>query len=342
MTPFDPARLTRRNFLRTSAATVAGLAAMPAAASLAARALAAGEKAGAPGGATVALIKTMDRKRGVEEAMKLLKVPSLKGKRVLIKPNFNTADPTPGSTHNDTLAAIVGQLKKRGPGSLNLGERSGPPETKKVMEEKGIFEMARSLGFGIVNFEELAEADWVPVNPPGTHWEKGFAIPRPVVDADFVVSTCCLKTHAYGGVFSMSLKLAVGMTPKTLMRQLHRSPDQRRMIAEINQGYRPALVVLDGVEAFVDGGPSKGKQVTAGVFIAGSDRVAVDAVGLAVLKDLGSNDAVMGRKIFEQEQIARAVEVGLGVSGPAGITFVTPDKASADYAAKLKGILAEG
>lgn len=342
MKPFDASRLSRRDFLRTSAATVAGLAAAPAAASLTARTLAAGEKAGGAGRATVALIKTTDRKRGVEEAMTLLKVPSLKGKRVLIKPNFNTADPTPGSTHNDTLAAIIGELKRRGPAVLTLGERSGPPATKTVMEEKGILEMARSLGFGIVNFEELAEADWVPVKPPGNHWENGFAIPKPVLDADTVVSTCCLKTHAYGGVFSMSLKLAVGMTPKSLMRQLHRSPDQRRMIAEINQGYTPALVVMDGVEAFVDGGPSKGKQVTAGVFIAGSDRVAVDAVGLAVLKDLGSNDAVMKTKIFEQEQIARAVEVGLGVAGPAGIAFVTPDKASADYAEKLEGILAEG
>jgi len=342
MKPFDPSRLSRRDFLRTSMTRVAGLAAVPAAASLAARALAAGEKAGVAGGATIALIKTTDRTRGVEEAMKLLKVPSLKGKRVLIKPNFNTADPPPGSTHNDTLTAIVGELKRRGAGSIAVGERSGPPATAKVMEDKGIFEMAKSLGFDIVNFEELPEADWVPINPPGNHWENGFSIPKPVLDSDYVVSTCCLKTHAHGGVFTMSLKLAVGLTPKSLMRQLHRSPDQRRMIAEINQGYKPALIVLDGVEAFVDGGPSKGKQAQAGVFIAGTDRVAVDAVGVAVLKDLGSNEAIMKTKIFEQEQIARAVEVGLGISGPEKIEFVTPDKASADYAEKLKGILAQG
>jgi uncharacterized protein (DUF362 family) len=330
-------RLSRRDFLRTTAAGVAGLAAVPAA-----RALAAGEKPAAAGQAVIAFVKTTNRKKGVEEAMKLLHVPSLEGKRVLIKPNFNTADPTPGSTHNDTLAAIVGELKKRGAGSVTLGERSGPPETKKVLEEKGIFEMAKSLGFGIINFEELAAADWVPFNPPGNHWEGGFFIPRPVVESDFVVSTCCLKTHAFGGVFSMSLKLAVGLTPKRLMRQLHRSPDQRKMIAEINQGYKPGLIVLDGVAAFVDGGPSKGKQVNAGVFIAGTNRVAVDAVGLAVLKDLGSNEAIMNTKIFEQEQIKRAVELGLGVPGSDRIKFVTPDAASRDYAGTLKAILARG
>jgi uncharacterized protein (DUF362 family) len=342
MSRHDLPKVSRRIFLKTSMTTVAGLAAIPAARSFAAHPLAMGEKTAAAGGTTISLVKTSDRKQGVATAMKLLEIPAVKGKRVLIKPNFNTADPTPGSTHNDTLAAIVGELKKRGAGSITVGERSGPPATAKVMEEKGIFEMAKSLGFGIVNFEELADADWVAFNPPGNHWEGGFFIPKPVVESDFVVSTCCLKTHAYGGVFTMSLKLAVGLTPKRLMRQLHRSPDQRKMIAEINQGYKPGLIVLDGAEAFVDGGPSQGKKVDAGVFIAGTDRVAVDAVGLAVLKDLGSNEAIMGKKIFEQEQISRAVELGLGVSGPEKIRIVTPDKASGDYADKLYAILARG
>jgi uncharacterized protein (DUF362 family) len=76
--------------------------------------------------------------------------------------------------------------------------------------------------------------------------------------------------------------------------------------------------------------------------IAGDDRVAVDAVGLAVLKELGSNDAIMGRKIFEQEQIARAVELGLGARGPADIELVTADPESQAYAKKLEGILAQG
>ena len=29
------------------------------------------------------------------------------------------------------------------------------------------------------------------------------------------------------------------------------------MIAEISQAYTPSLIVLDGIEAFVDGGPGK-------------------------------------------------------------------------------------
>ncbi len=114
------------------------------------------------------------------------------------------------------------------------------------------------------------------------------------------------------------------------------------MIAEINLAYAPKLIVLDGVECFVDGGPMVGKQATAGVILAGTDRVAVDAAGLAVLREVGANDAVMGTPVFRQEQIVRAVELGLGVGGPAAIEFVTGDAESRRYADKLKAILAAG
>jgi len=116
----------------------------------------------------------------------------------------------------------------------------------------------------------------------------------------------------------------------------------RRMIAELNQGYRTDLVIMDGVQAFTDGGPSRGRLAQANVMIAGTDRVAVDAVGLAVLKELGSNDAIMGRPIFQQEQMARAVEVGLGIRGPDQIDLVSDDDPGNAYAATLKTILSAG
>jgi uncharacterized protein (DUF362 family) len=74
--------------------------------------------------------------------------------------------------------------------------------------------------------------------------------------------------------------------------------------------------------------------------IAGTDRVAVDAVGLAVLKEVGANDAIMGTPIFRQEQMARAVEVGLGIRGPDEIELVSDDEAGTAYAARLEEILA--
>ncbi len=293
--------------------------------------------------ARVVLYKTQDRKKGVQEVLKHLSFSLVEGKRVLIKPNFNSADPTPGSTHNDTLSQLIQEIKERGAAEITVGERSGPPPTKRVLEAKGIFDLAQQLNFKIINFEELEEKDWVHFNPKGNHWQNGFYAARPIVDAEYVVSTCCLKTHQYGGVFTMSLKLAVGLTPKRLMRELHGSAqNQRKMIAEINLAYKPQFIVLDGVEAFVDGGPSVGTRKQANVFLASRDRVAIDAVGVAILKELGSNEAIMKRKIFEQEQIKRAVELGLGISRPSQIELITPDEASREYGKKIKSILAQG
>ncbi len=291
----------------------------------------------------VAIVRTSDRKKGVADVVRLLKAPGPKGKDVVIKPNFNSADPTPGSTHNDTLRQLMAELLERDARSLTIGERSGPPVTKKVMEDKGVFDLAREMKASIVNFEELAEADWVPVTPAGTHWTSQLYVPRLIAQAPYLVSTCCLKTHAYGGVYSMSVKLAVGMTPKRLMREMHGDRDHmRRRIAEINAGYRPNLIVMDGVDVFVDGGPSVGKLATANVFVGGTDRVAVDAVGLAVLKEMGANAAIMDRKIFEQEQLQRAIELGLGISRPDQIELIAGDEPSRAFAAKLKARLAQG
>jgi uncharacterized protein (DUF362 family) len=123
------------------------------------------------------------------------------------------------------------------------------------------------------------------------------------------------------------------------MGELHGSPNQRKMIAEINTAYQPALVVMDGVEAFVRGGPARGDKVQPGVVLAGTDRIALDAVGVAILRSFGTTPAVEKGRIFEQEQISRAVELGLGVSRPEDIDFVTDDDASAEYAAQIQEIL---
>ena len=101
----------------------------------------------------VAVVRTTDRKRGVADVLKLFDPHGIAGKRVVIKPNFNTADGAPGSTHNDTLAQVVAELHERGARAVTLGESSGPPQTRGVMEQKGIFDLARSAGFDVVNYE---------------------------------------------------------------------------------------------------------------------------------------------------------------------------------------------
>jgi uncharacterized protein (DUF362 family) len=145
----------------------------------------------------------------------------------------------------------------------------------------------------------------------------------------------------------MSLKNHVGVVPTTrhgydYMRELHSSPHQRKLIAEINAPFKPDLIVLDGIDAFVDGGPANGKRAKANAFIASTDRVAIDAVGVAILKSLGSNDQIMNTMIFEQEQIARAAELGLGASSPSDIELIPVDDTSREYGDRLTAILNQG
>jgi uncharacterized protein (DUF362 family) len=328
------ALVNRRDFLKTNLVGIAGL-------SLINQNLLFGSKTDTK--TQVVVVKTDDRRQGVTAIMETLEYAPMAGKRVLIKPNFNTADPAPGSTHNDTLEQLITELRSRGGEDITIGESSGPPSTNTVMVQKGIIELADVLDFRIINYENLTGDEWIHFNPAGIHWANGFSIPRVAVESEYFVSTCCLKTHGYGGVFTMSLKLAVGLTPKSIRGGMHAlsTTHMRRMIAELNLGYQPDLIVLDGIQAFTDGGPSSGRLKQGNVFIGGTDRIAVDAVGLAVLKDLGSNSAIMNRNIFEQEQIQRAVELGLGITSPDQIELIAPDEASRTYADKLQTILDE-
>jgi uncharacterized protein (DUF362 family) len=291
----------------------------------------------------VALVKTSDRRTGIPRVIDLLGINPVEGKKLLLKPNFNTADPYPGSTHNDTLKYLALKLKEMGASHITVGDRSGPAGTGEVIKEKGVSRLCSELGLALLNFEELPASDWVRIRPENCHWRNGFDVARPVMEAECVVSTCCLKTHGFGGVFTMSLKLSVGITHKKNMGELHTSfRSMRKMIAEINQSYRPSLILLDGIEAFVDGGPMEGVRRRTEVLLAAEDRIAIDAVGLAVLKDTGSNKAVMEKEIFSQEQIARAVELGLGVKSPGDIEIVTDDAASKMYGERITGILLKG
>lgn len=301
------------------------------------------------GKARVAFVKTNDRAEGVRQAIDLLGINPVAGKRVFLKPNFNSADPPPGSTHPDVLIALITKLKEMGAQTITVGDRSGMGNTRQVMEKIGVFKWAQEMGFDALVFDELLPEDWVMIQPPDSHWEQGFPFARPCLEAEALVQTCCLKTHRYGGHFTISLKNSVGMVAKRIprvnhdfMQELHSSPHQRSMIAEINTAYTPALIVLDAVEAFISGGPDIGQRVEPQVVLAGTDRIALDAVGVAILRYFGCKTEASRGRIFDQEQIARAVELGLGIDRPEKIEFVTGDADSAAYSKSIQEVLSAG
>ena len=141
----------------------------------------------------------------------------------------------------------------------------------------------------------------------------------------------------------MSLKNSVGLVAKHLpnsiydyMTELHTSPFQRTMIAEINRFYEVDLVIMDAMKAFVSGGPDQGTIAEPRVMLASIDRVAIDAVGVAILRLLGSTKEVMKGRIFDQEQIRRAAELGIGVNSAEKIDLIPVNNASEDIADRIR------
>ncbi|WP_272699127.1 DUF362 domain-containing protein [Desulfovibrio sp. Fe33] len=296
-----------------------------------------------PPRARVAVVRTGDRAKGVEQALAQFDLTDFKGKSVALKANYNSADPFPASTHPDTLLALALALKGAGAGPMTLVERSGMGDTGSVLRKMGAYRVAETAGFEVVVMDGLGEDGFVRETPPGTHWKRGFLLERHFAEADKVVQTCCLKTHQFGGHFTMSLKNAVGAIAKydpgngyNYMSELHSSPLQRTLIAEISQAFRNDLIVMDGMSAFVDGGPHRGTEVSINAIIAGTDPVAVDAVGVAILRMYGTTPEVGKGRVFDQEQLRRAAQAGIGASGARDIELVPVGAEAPDFVKRIR------
>ncbi|HML05547.1 MAG TPA: DUF362 domain-containing protein [Methanobacterium sp.] len=277
----------------------------------------------------VYIIKTEDRNFGVNELINKFNFDEFSGEKIVIKANFNSADPFPASTNIETLESIIKKLKEFNISGITLAERSGMGKTRSVLEKMGVFKLANDLDFNVVVLDEMNKEEWVKIEKDGNHWIRGFYLPKMFLDSTRVVQTCCLKTHRFGGHFTLSLKNSVGIVAKRLpggiynyMAELHLSPNQRQMIAEINKYYNVDLVVMDALEAFITKGPEAGEIVKPGLLLAGNDRIAIDAVGVAILRNYGVKTGINKGKIFELDQIKRAVELGIGVKSADEIELI--------------------
>ena len=294
----------------------------------------------------VFLTSSADRAAAIRELCGGVGLASFRGTTVALKANYNSADPFPASTHLGTLRAIVGGLNEAGATRIVLAERSGMGNTRQVLERTGVFSLSKEVGFEAIVLDETPAKDWAEIGPEGLHWARGFKIAKIFLEAQKVVQTCCLKTHRFGGHFTMSLKNSVGLVAKRdpsglyeYMAELHTSPFQRQMIAEINRFYKVDLIVMDATEAFVNGGPDRGELVKPDLMLASSDRVAMDAVGVALLRHYDSTPQVMKGRIFELEQISRAAELGVGVASASAIKLVPLDDKSQESTRKIREIL---
>jgi len=260
------------------------------------------------------VVASSDVKKSVKRAVDLIggfeKVIS-GGDKVIVKPNFNSDDPFPGSSDPEFVKAVVSLLYDNGASNVAIVESSGMPwlPTKNVLKKMGMLKAAKECGTEV---KILDDQKWINIKIEGKRWKK-ISIAEDVLkkDAKFVWLPC-MKTHRYAR-FSLSLKLAVGLLDFRQRGDLH-SAHLEEKIAELNLGVHPHLIIMDGRKCFTTGGPDVGHVEEPNVILASGDRIAIDVEALKILKSYNASNR-LNMPIWEFPQIKHAMELGLGVQG---------------------------
>jgi uncharacterized protein (DUF362 family) len=232
------------------------------------------------------------------------------GDKVLVKPNFNSPDPYPGSTDLNFLRAVLELLMDAGV-HLVVGESAGGiwRPTSNTVQKLGVPRMLREMGIEFIAFD-AGEADWVEVPIEGEFLRR-VTVPKVAYEADRLVYLPCMKTHNLAR-FTLSLKLSMGLVHPGERRGFHLGNLEQK-VAEINLFRQPDLTVMDGRKAFVSGGPAKGEEVEPGIIMASGDMVAIDLEALKVLQSYPADDK-LGEDPYSLPQIAVALNHGLSAA----------------------------
>ncbi len=238
-----------------------------------------------------------------------------RGDTILLKPNFNTADPSPASSDPAFVRAVIELLYDHGAARVTLGESSSV-STGKVLKQTGMLEAARAAGAEVVNFDE---GKWIEIDVPGQYLKK-VALAEAAVRAEKIIYLPCLKTHKWAR-FTLSLKLPVGFVRRRDRWGMHVRGIQDR-VAELNSVIHPDLIIMDGRKCFISGGPSNGVVREPGLVLASGDRVSIDAEALKVIKAYPENS--LKKDVWDYAQLKRAVGLGLGRSGWDSYAVIRP------------------
>jgi len=230
------------------------------------------------------------------------------GDTVLLKPNFNTADPFPASTDLDFLRAVIELIYDCDPKIVMLGDSSTMSlNTRKVMEKLRVFDLEKmERPPRIYVFEEKK---WIKKEIPDGRYLKSVSVSHFLDRADKLILLPCLKTH-FQAQFTGSLKLSVGFMKPYQRVGLHLRHIQEK-IAELNKIINPALVIMDARKCFINRGPSSGALQEPNLILASDDRVAIDVEGIKIIQSFRGN-SLKNIDPWQLPQIKKAVELGIG------------------------------
>ena len=207
------------------------------------------------------------------------RLTQLRGKTVLLKPNFVGLDPLGAvNTHPAVVVAARESFLKLGAAQVLIGD--GPAldrDTEAIVESVRLRDYAGPLKRSFVDLN-IDDVERIPLRTRASRLNELY-LPKTVLRADFVVSMPKLKTHHWAGV-TLSLKNMFGIVPGGCYgwpkNVLHWAGIDNSIL-DINAAVRPDFAIVDGINGMEGNGPIQGTPKRANVLVFGNDPVAVDA-----------------------------------------------------------------
>ncbi|UCG37516.1 MAG: DUF362 domain-containing protein [Candidatus Bathyarchaeota archaeon] len=197
-------------------------------------------------------------------------------KPFLIKPNYiNAKHPSTGiTTDSRVIEGTVKFLRAHKVDEIIIGEGSGFADTLQAFKTAGVDAVAERWGVRLV---DLNKDEFIEVDPPDPLALKKVKVAKTALEST-LISVPKLKLHRIATV-TLSLKNMMGaLASKGSMHTGRLSKN----IADLASILKPSISVIDGVIAS-EGHETSGKPVEMNLVITGTDPVAVDAVGAAVM-----------------------------------------------------------
>jgi uncharacterized protein (DUF362 family)/NAD-dependent dihydropyrimidine dehydrogenase PreA subunit len=210
------------------------------------------------------------------------------GDKVLLKVNLigpKTSE-TASVTHSEFVRAVARILKELGCivwiGDSSGGAIAGIAPTAQSFKVAGYEKVAKEEGAEIKNFDREGV---VEVQPQSKFKEKMY-LARPIFEADLVINLPKLKTHS-AAIYTGAVKNVFGCIPGLRKAKYHKmAPDPYDfgdIIADIHQGGKFDLHIMDGISAMQGEGPTAGEVYKANKIFISSDPLALDVVASKML-----------------------------------------------------------
>jgi len=287
--------MTRRKFLKTTAAGIAlGLAGRPSF-SIAKEEV---DLAVISGDPVTATKKALEALGGISRFVK-------KGQRVVLKPNMSfTRTPEFGATTHPQVVATVAQACMEAGAQQVLVLDHTLHRAELCLERTGIREACKDIpGVHVLALQERKFFHEIKV-PQGKVLER-VEVMKELLDNPVLINIPVAKSHSATGV-SMGIKGLMGLIWDREI--FHSQVNMNQALADLATVIKPQLTILDATRALTSGGPGgPGEVKKTNLIIAGIDPVAVDSYGVSVVPWYGQT--FKGRQV-EHLQIAH--QRGLG------------------------------